>query len=61
MSAQTEPRIPLPKGWIKHVRLSLLHVTDPQKMRGGGLEEPVSRLDQPVLGSRIDRIIEMPN
>ena len=26
MSAQTEPRIPLPKSWNKHVRSSLLHV-----------------------------------
>ncbi len=26
MSAQAEPHIPLPKGWNKHVRSSLLHV-----------------------------------
>ena len=26
MSAQTKPRIPLPKSWNKHVRSSLLHV-----------------------------------
>ncbi len=26
MSSQTAPRIPLPKGWNKHVRSSLLHV-----------------------------------
>ena len=26
MSAQAEPRIPLPKGWKKHVRSSLVHV-----------------------------------
>ncbi len=26
MSPQSEPRIPLPKGWNKHVRSSLLHV-----------------------------------
>ena len=26
MSAQTEPRVPLPKSWNKHVRSSLLHV-----------------------------------
>ena len=26
MSSETEPRVPLPKGWNKHVRSSLLHV-----------------------------------
>ena len=29
MSSQTAPRIPLPKGWNEHVRLSLLHVISP--------------------------------
>ncbi len=29
MSSQPAPRIPLPEGWNKHVRLSLLHVISP--------------------------------
>ncbi len=51
MSAQAEPHIPLPKGWNKHVRSSLVHVISLAQfaaayIRGWGADSINPRLRQ---------------
>ena len=54
MSAQTEPRVPLPKSWNKHVRSSLLHVISLAQFavarRGGTVDSYAEKRMHPKIG-----------
>ncbi len=62
MSSQTEPRVPLPKSWSKHVRSSLLHVISPAQfaaayIRAWGADSINPRLRQTTEHPRLTATI----
>ena len=64
MASQTEPQIPLPKAWNKHVRSSLLHVISLAQYaaaytRGWGADRINARLRQKTELERLSATISL--